>query len=68
VNGAALIASAAALLALLLAVAAASRVWRGWLDLKLLQLGTGTTGRAGGEVRALRERVRRLERIALGLD
>jgi hypothetical protein len=43
------------------------RGWRGWLELKRLEL-SGPASPAGGriEIAALRERVRRLEAIAEG--
>ncbi len=66
--GAVLIAAAALLLALALGAAALLRGWQGWLELKQLQLGAGPDRTRSGEVRRLRDRVRKLERIALGLD
>lgn len=51
---------------------AALRAWGGWLEVKRLELSQGFGGRrpspAGGELRRLRERVRRLEAIASGTD
>ena len=51
-----------------LAAAAALRGWKGWLELRRLELAAG--GRGGGRtaLRELRERVRRLEAIASGAD
>jgi len=56
------------------------RAWRGWLDLKRLELqqGRGASGGAGGEaaddtgarieLAAVKERLRRLEAIASGVE
>ena len=66
--GAVLIAAAALLLALILGAGVLLRGWQGWLELKRLQLSAGPERRAIAEVRDLRARVRKLERIALGLD
>jgi hypothetical protein len=59
--------AAAALLAIALGSAALLKGWRGWLELKRLQL-SGPNAAPPSEVRQLRERVRKLERIAIGLD
>jgi hypothetical protein len=59
--------AAAALLAIALGSAALLKGWQGWLELKRLQL-IGSDAAPSGEVRQLRERVRKLERIAIGLD
>lgn len=51
--------------------AAALRAWGGWLEVKRLELSSGLGRRpspAGGELRRLRERVRRLEAIASGSE
>jgi hypothetical protein len=64
----ALIAGAAALAALALATAALLEGWQGWLDLQRVQRGAGAERHSSQEVRQLRLRVRKLERIALGLD
>ena len=53
---------------------AALRGWQGWLELKRLELTQGVAERtlppAGGriEIADLRERVRKLEAIAAGID
>ena len=50
------------------------KAWNGWLDLKRLELGQGCAERglppASGriEIADLRERVRKLEAIAAGID
>ena len=66
--------SGSGLLAIGLLSAALLRAWHGWLELRRLELdrrGGGAArsarGGGGGEVRELRERVRRLEAIADGL-
>jgi hypothetical protein len=59
---------------LLVASVALLKGWRGWLELKRLEIDRGhggaTIGRAGGriEVADLKERVRKLEAIAEGID
>jgi hypothetical protein len=65
----------AGLAAFLVVVAALLRGWSGWLELKRAQLdGAGGPARAGHapaqriELAALKERVRRLEAIASGVD
>jgi hypothetical protein len=66
--------SGTGLLAIGLLSAALLKAWYGWLELRRIELGTrrgGASGAArnsGGEVRDLRERVRRLEAIANGAD
>ena len=45
---------------------AALRGWRGWLELKRLELDRGAAPRSSAEVAALRARIRRLEAIADG--
>ena len=53
---------------------AALKGWQGWLELKRLELAQGSADRtlppAGGriEIADLRERVRKLEAIAAGID
>lgn len=62
--------AAAGLLALAMLVAAGLAGWRGWLQLRLRELearGAGGTG-ARIELADLRERVRRLEAIAAGVE
>ena len=58
-------------IALSVASAAALRGWHGWLELKRLEMGrrpqAGST-LSGTEVFALKERVRRLEAIANGVE
>jgi len=70
-----IIALAAALAAFLIAVAALLRGWSGWLELKRAQLedrGAPARGAASPaqriELAALKERVRRLEAIADGVE
>jgi hypothetical protein len=63
--------SGSGLLAVGLSSAVLLKGWKGWLELRRSQLaarhGTGpASGAASGEVRELRERVRRLEAIASG--
>jgi hypothetical protein len=63
--------SAAAFGIVLILSFAASRAWRGWLELKRLELGQG--GAPGGamvriELADMRERLRKLEAIASGVD
>ncbi|MET1112994.1 MAG: hypothetical protein ABWX67_15865 [Allosphingosinicella sp.] len=62
--------SASGLLALGLASAALLKAWHGWLELRRMELGRRGARRPGGrlEVSELRERVRRLERIASGAE
>jgi hypothetical protein len=66
---------AAALAGLLIAIAAALHGWRGWLDLKRAELESRHAPAAPGpspaariELAALKERVRRLEAIANGVE
>jgi len=64
--------SGSGLLAIGLLSAALLRAWHGWLELRRIELnrrggGAASSARGGGEVRELRERVRRLEAIANGL-
>jgi hypothetical protein len=60
--------SASGLLAVGLASAALLKAWHGWLELRRTELGSRGARRPGRrlEVSELRERVRRLERIASG--
>ena len=56
-----------------LSCAAALRAWRGWLELRRAQLGSGAgalrpSTAARVEIARLRERVRRLEAIADGSE
>ena len=64
------LASAVAGLALL--SAAALRGWRGWLELRRLEMaqggGPGPKTPASAEIARLRDRVRRLEAIAAGVE
>lgn len=62
-------------LTMMLASAALLKAWTGWLDLKRLELAAGGIGDAalppaGGriELADLKERVRKLEAIAAGID
>jgi hypothetical protein len=70
-----LILAFAATIALALASAAALRGWRGWLDLKRLELARAPVRDASPpssakriELADLKERVRKLEAIASGVD
>ena len=62
----------AATLALALVSAAALRGWQGWLELRRLELNGGRTApprpRSRAELNELRDRVRRLEAIANGVE
>lgn len=61
----------AATLALALISAAALRGWQGWLELRRLELDGGRSAPARArkpELIELRDRVRRLEAIANGID
>jgi hypothetical protein len=64
--------SGSGLLAIGLLSAALLRAWHGWLELRRIELdrrgGRAPGSARGGEVRELRERVRRLEAIANGAD
>jgi hypothetical protein len=64
----------AGLSGLIIVTAAALRGWNGWLDLKRAELARGTEGTAPPstatriEVADLKERIRKLEAIAAGVD
>ncbi|MEV4935646.1 MULTISPECIES: hypothetical protein [unclassified Sphingobium] len=64
----------AGLSGLIIVTAAALRGWNGWLDLKRAELARGTEGAAPPstatriEVADLKERIRKLEAIAAGVD
>jgi len=50
---------------------AALRAWLGWLDVRRLEVAAGRQAAPGldrGELAALRDRVKRLEAIAAGVD
>ena len=57
-----------------IAIAAALKGWQGWLDVKRLEIarsvGDGIVPSGGGriEIADLKERVRKLEAIAAGID
>jgi hypothetical protein len=68
---------AVALAGLIVAAGFALRGWQGWLELRKLEIASNTgaftdpaTPRAGGriEIADLKERVRKLEQIASGID
>jgi len=67
---------ALALIGLGMAAAATLKGWQGWLELKKLELASGgpradaATGATGGriELADLKERIRKLEQIASGID
>lgn len=70
-----IIAVAAGLAAFLIAVAALLRGWNGWLELKRAQIGGGDIAPRAApsptqriELADLKERVRRLESIANGVE
>jgi hypothetical protein len=67
-----MMASSAALAGLAMASAATLRAWSGWLELKRLELDGNRRSRspAGGRVELtdLKERVRKLEAIASGIE
>ncbi len=67
-----IMASSAALAGLAMASAATLRAWSGWLELKRLELegGRRPSSPAGGrvELSELKERVRKLEAIASGIE
>jgi len=70
-----IIAAAGGLAAFLIAIAALLRGWRGWLDLKRAELESRAPGAAAApspqariELADLKERVRRLEAIANGVE
>ena len=71
-----LIVSAASLAGLLIVTAGALKGWRGWLDLKARELdrmprqieSSTATGMARIELSDLKERIRKLEAIAAGVD
>ena len=47
---------------------AALRAWRGWLEVKRLELSAGRRTPPAADIAALRSRVRRLEAIANGIE
>ena len=60
-----------ALLAILMACAALLRAWQGWLELRRIAVKgqcSAPAREAAGELASLRERVRKLEAIASGVD
>ena len=69
-----LIAAVAGLMGLLIATRAASRGWQGWLDLRRAELDARRDGAvppssaARIDIADLKERVRKLEAIAAGVD
>ena len=67
-----MMASSAALVGLGITSAATLRAWSGWLDLKRLEMegNRRPTAAAGGrvELSELKERVRKLEAIASGIE
>ena len=68
-----MMAASAALIGVGIASAASLRAWSGWLELKRLQIEQGLRGRAASrstkpEIVELRERVRKLEAIASGIE
>ncbi|HEX8532833.1 MAG TPA: hypothetical protein VF662_01565 [Allosphingosinicella sp.] len=65
-----MMAASAALVGIGIASAATLRAWSGWLELKRLELDFGPSRRGGAkpEVAELKERVRKLEAIASGIE
>ena len=68
-----MMAASAALIGVGIASAASLRAWSGWLELKRLQIEQGLRGRTASrstkpEIVELRERVRKLEAIASGIE
>ena len=69
-----LIIAATTLATALMLCVAATRAWRGWLDLKKLELASRTDPGAGEDVgirielAAVRERLKKLEAIASGVE
>ena len=67
-----MMASSAALLGLGITGGAALRAWSGWLELKRLELDSRSpakgTGRGKAELAELKDRVRKLEAIASGIE
>ena len=69
-----LIAAAAGLTGLLIATQAASRGWQGWLDLRRAEIEARRDGMmppspaARIDIADLKERIRKLEAIAAGVD
>ena len=69
-----LIAAAAGLIALVIATQAASRGWQAWLDLRHVEIearrdgATPPSPAARIDIADLKERVRKLEAIAAGVD
>ena len=57
---------AAGTVAVAIATVSAFRAWRGWLDLKRLEIGRDRPGGTASEITDLRQRIRRLESIADG--
>ena len=76
VIGTELMIAATALVGLLIVAMAVLRGWQGWLDLKLRELertgpaqdGGSPAGAARIEIADLKERIRKLEAIASGVD
>ena len=67
-DAALLVESLATFIAVALLSFAGLRAWRGWLELRRESLAAGRGAAGGADVKTLRERVRRLETIASGLD
>ena len=61
-----LVTFAAGIVAIAFASASAFRAWRGWLDLKRIEIGRDPPAGAAAEIIDLRQRIRRLESIADG--
>jgi hypothetical protein len=67
-----MMASSAALVGLGITSAATLRAWNGWLELKRLELNSRSPARRAGEgkpeLAELKDRVRKLEAIASGIE
>ena len=61
--------AATCLIGLFITLQTALRAWRGWLEIRRLELESGSPG-AGSriELADLKERIRKLEAIAAGVD
>ena len=63
-----IMASSAALLGLGIASAATLRAWDGWLELKRLELKSRSPAGSKPEIGDLKQRIRKLEAIASGIE
>ena len=64
-----MMAASAGMVGISITSAAGLKAWNGWLDIRRLELGQGRAASPSrGDVTELKERVRRLEAIASGVD